>query len=70
LEEGFPHLSSRCLYLTDRIPLKIDYSATTERKTVVNLTKPLLFHLAAREMATSSASPVAARGKVTPVDAD
>jgi len=68
-EEGFPgNLSARVIFtLTNANELKINYSATTDKKTVVNLTNHSYFNLAAGGTILDQELMIAA-DRFTPVD--
>lgn len=69
-EEGFPGtLTAKVVYtLTDQNELKIDYSATTDKPTVVNLTNHSYFNLAGAGTILQHEATILA-GQFTPVDA-
>jgi aldose 1-epimerase len=71
-EEGFPGtLTAKATYtLTDQNELKIDYTATTDKPTVVNLTNHSYFNLAGAGAGTVLQHEVTIlAGQFTPVDA-
>ena len=69
-EEGFPGtLKVRAMYtLTDNNELRIDFAATTDKDTVVNLTHHSYFNLAGKGDILGHIVEIPA-GKITPVDA-
>ena len=64
-EEGYPgNLTAKVTYsLTDDNGLRIDYSATTDKDTVLNLTNHSYFNLAGRARATSWATSIEIDGR-------
>ncbi|HEY1264068.1 MAG TPA: aldose epimerase family protein [Terriglobales bacterium] len=70
-EEGFPgNLAATVRYTLDRSDLKIEYSATTDKPTVVNLTNHSYFNLAGEGQGTILQQQLTLKAsRFTPVDA-